>query len=372
MKIAIYQPRASYYVGGGEVVPLQHAKFLSLAGHQVTLVTVRAKYIKSSGYFLKFLKENPQVKVAYIDLPEEFEWIYGELPGQRWIRWDYESLHVGRLAYCYFLRQHFDLIAVHNYLDSIAVPFGQKSVLHLHGYPLQSNYMHDLCATIPSAFISVSELIKQKWLDMAPIRTISVAVNGIDADHFIPMKTDIEYDALYVGRLIETKGINYLIEALAKLRNKAIRVAIAGSGPEEGNLRKLAKEKKLTQNVHFLGYVKDEDLPSLYNSALMVVLPSYDREGILTTMLEAGACGRPVITTTACSMSEYLKNGGNGLLVAPRNAIALAEAMNRLLADSVLADSLGRNARIAAAGKWSWQIRIKQVEKIYEKTFSKN
>lgn len=372
MKIAIYQPRASYYVGGGEVVPLQHAKFLSLAGHQVTLVTVRAKYIKCSGFFLKFLKENPQVKVIYLDLPDEFKWIYHELPGQRWIRWDYESLHVGRLAYCYFLRQHFDIIAVHNYLDSIAVPFCQKSVLHLHGYPSQCNYMHDLCATIPSVFISVSGLIRQKWLDMAPIKKISVAANGIDADYFIPIKTDIKYDALYVGRLIKTKGISYLIEASARLRNKAIRVAIAGRGPEEANLRKLVKENKLTDNVFFLGYVEDDDLPFLYNSASIVVLPSYDREGILTTMLEAGACGRPVITTTACSMSEYLKNGGNGLLVAPRNSIALAEAMNRLLTDSVLADSLGKNARISAAGKWSWQTRIKQVEKIYEKTIIKN
>jgi len=365
MKIAIYQPRASYYVGGGEVVPMQHARFLALRGHQVTLVTARAKYIGFSEYFLNFTKTNPMVNVEYIDLPNDFHWIYREAPGKRWIRWDYESLHVGRLAYCYFLHQHFDLIAVHNYLDAIAVPFGQKSVLHLHGYPPQSNYMHELCATIPSAFVAVSQLIKDKWLVLAPIKKITVAVNGVDDDLFRPLEVEKQFDVLYLGRLIETKGIKYLIEALAELRSLSPKAAIAGVGPEYAKLRRLVNAKKLNRSLTFLGYVKDENLTNLYNSATFAVLPSFDREGILTTMLEAGACGKPVITTTACSMSEYLKNGYNGLLIKPRDSSVLARAIKKLLTDSTLAEKLGEQARQSIVKDWGWKTRIKKVEEIY-------
>ena len=221
MNLAIYQPRISYYVGGGEVVPLQQAHFLSLLGHKVTVVTTRASFIKPSDYFLKFVKANPKIKIKYLDLSANLKWIYNELPGKRWIRWDYESLHVGRLAFVYFLKNKFDLIAIHNYFDVLAIPDDQKSVLHLHGYPAESNYMHELLANIPTTFISVSSLIKTKWQKMTNIKNIDVATNGINSYYFKPdKKISIKYDVIYVGRLIKTKGVFYLIEALAKLKRK--------------------------------------------------------------------------------------------------------------------------------------------------------
>jgi len=366
MKLAIYQPRVSYYVGGGEIAPLEHAKFLSLIGHHVTIVTTRAGFINLSNYFLKFKKENPQIKITFLDLPEELKWIYKEKPGSRWIRWDYESLNVGRLAFEYFSKNKFDLIAVHNYADLFAIPCGQKSVLHLHGYPPQGNYLHELLAPIPNGFIAVSHLIKEKWFKLAPIKKIEVATNGIDAGYFKPQHQSVfEYDIIYVGRLIKTKGLTNLIEAIGYLKNLPLRVAIASTGPEEKNLKKLIKQLKLTDRISFLGYIKDEKLPDFYNSGLMGVFPSYDREGILTTMLENAACGRPTITTTACSMSEFLKDGYNGLLVKPQNSRDLAQAIKKLYLNPKLANKLGRQARKSVETAWNWPAKIKRVEKIY-------
>lgn len=91
MKILIYQPRASYYTGGGEVYPLQNAKFFDKLGHDVTLLTTKASFIKQSDYFKNFLKECPGVKIEYLELNDKFKDIYDEVPGVDWLRWDKES-----------------------------------------------------------------------------------------------------------------------------------------------------------------------------------------------------------------------------------------------------------------------------------------
>jgi glycosyltransferase involved in cell wall biosynthesis len=374
MKLAIYQPRASYFVGGGEVVSLQEARCLALAGHQVTLITTRASFIKPSEYFSHFVKNNPKVKVEYITLPIELRWIYLEVPGQRWIRWDYESLYVGRLAFVYFLKNKFDLLLVHNYLDSIAVPPDQKSILYLHGYPPMSNYLHELLSVIPSIFIADSLLIKEKWQNLVNLTGIRVATNGIDTLFFQPQpKKKFKYDVLYLGRLIKTKGVTYLIEAMAELRTLPdLRLAIAGCGPELNNLKSLADKLGVKKRISFLGYIKDQALPKLYNSSAICVFPSYDREGILTTMLEAAACGRPIITTSACSMSEFLRDDYNGLLVKPKSSSAIAQAIKKLYRQPVVAAKLGRQARKSIEQQWSWEKKIKKMEKIYAQVISRH
>lgn len=369
MNIAVYQPRVSYFVGGGEIVPLQQAKYLSLLGHKVTIITTRASFIRPSEYFLRFIKNNHQIRIKYINLPNKLKWIYDEKPGTRWIRWDYESLYVGRLALAYFIKNKFDIVVVHNYLDILAIPIGHKSVLHLHGYPTEFNYMHELLVDIPTVLVADSFFIKSKWKTLSGIKKIQMATNGIDGEYFKSDYTvSTKYDILYIGRLIKTKGVSYLLEAVSKLKQKSLRIAIAGTGPELKSLKKMIKDKKIIGNIKFLGHINDAELVKLYQSSLMVVLPSYEREGILTTMLEAAACGRPVITTYACSMSEFLKNDYNGLLVAPQNSATLAKAIKKLYQDKKLADKLGRQARRLIETSWNWQKKIKLVEKIYAQT----
>ena len=99
MKILIYQPRVSYFTGGGEVYPLQNAKFFAKMGHDVTILTTKASFLKSSEYFTNFIKENKNVKIDYLELDENFKYIYDEPAGINWTRWDKESLWVSRLAY---------------------------------------------------------------------------------------------------------------------------------------------------------------------------------------------------------------------------------------------------------------------------------
>ncbi|MEK9175638.1 MAG: glycosyltransferase family 4 protein [Patescibacteria group bacterium] len=370
MKIAIYQPRASYYIGGGEIVPLEQAKYFSKLNHHVSLITTRAPFIVESDYFKRFKKENPKVIIKYINIPEQLKWIYQKKPGSDWERWDLESLHVGGYARAFFSSNHFDIIAIHNVLDSIAVPSSVASILHLHGFSSEPNYMQELALTIPYCYVADSQFIRTEWIRMFPwIGNILIVTNGIDSKRFNRAATESKkYDVVFVGRLLSNKGIIDVAKAIKILSSSfSIQMAIAGSGPEKKTIIQYIKQNHLEKNIHILGHVSDNKLVSLYQSAKIAILPSSDREGILTTMLEASSCGVPVITCDSSSMSEFIEDKKTGLLVPPKNSKRISEAIALLLTNEKLRKRISENARKTIEKKWDWHIKIKLVEKIYEK-----
>ena len=370
MKIAIYQLRASYYVGGGEVVSLEHARYLSALDHQITLVTTRASFIIESDYFKRFKKENPQITIQYIKVPERLRWIYRTKPGINWKRWDLESCHVGGYARAFFDKNRYDIIALHNILDSLAAPSDVPSALHLHGCPPAINYMQELALTIPWKCIAVSQFVKKEWKRLVPwLHNLAVGTNGIDSTRFcLPKSEAKKYDVLFVGRLLANKGIFDAVEAIKILKSTLnIQMAIAGAGPEKKKIQRLVKKYNLSKNIHLLGYISDDKLVALYQGAKIAVLPSTDREGILTTMLEAASCGVPVITCDACSMSEFVTHNKTGILVPTHNSKRIAGNIRLLLTNETLRDRIAVHARLSIEKKWDWHIKIQSVEKIYER-----
>jgi len=163
MKIAIYQPRVSYYVGGGEVVPLEMARNFALHGHKVTVVTSRHPD-GNSEYFDKYLSVNPSVEVIYLELPTSLRWIYEEKPGTNQLRWDYEAIHMGRLAQNYFDKNIYDVLNVHYNVDILAANIKFPAVMFLHGVPAEAEYYDKIWFSFPNVkYISVSKYIGQKW-----------------------------------------------------------------------------------------------------------------------------------------------------------------------------------------------------------------
>jgi len=375
MRVNIYQPRASYYVGGAEVVALQHAKYLARAGYRVTLFTTKAAFIRPTGYFRSFVRENPAVDIRYISVPKSLAWIYKNPPGQDWERWDLESLHVGRIASSVLESSQTpkSVFAAHNIIDSLALPPTASRVLHLHGHPDALNYVCSLALQDPGLkLMAVSEMIRQKYASMLPVRRgIQVAKNGIDAHHYtILPNRHKKYDLLYVGRLIENKGVQVLIEALSELekaKHQKLQLAIAGAGPYKAKLQALVKSRKLQAQVNFLGFVPDGQLVRLYNSARLSVLPSLSKEGVLTTMLESCACGTPVLTSDQSSMREFVKNDKNSFLVPAGNAPVLARSIERIfLRGDGYINNVGLLAREQILRQWTWERRIERVGALYE------
>ncbi|MDR7415105.1 MAG: glycosyltransferase family 4 protein [Armatimonadota bacterium] len=161
---------------------------------------------------------------------------------------------------------------------------------------------------------------------------------------------------LTVGRLVPRKGHDLVIRALAALGEELgpVRYVIAGTGPEEDRLRRLAEELGVGGRVIFAGYVPEEDLPGLYAACEVFVMPSRTLkardgiEGFGTVFLEAGACGKPVIGGKSGGVAEAVEDGVTGWLVDPEDPGELVRALGRLLRDPELRRRMGEAGRARA------------------------
>ena len=166
---------------------------------------------------------------------------------------------------------------------------------------------------------------------------------------------------LTVGRLVEHKGQDQTLRALALLRDREpdLRYAIAGSGAYGTTLRALAAELGVEDRVTFLGQVSDEDLPGLYNVAELYVGASrmaVDHvEGFGISLVEAAATSLPVVAGREGGMPEAVEDGVTGLLTDPYDPAALAASIEQVLRSPELAARLGAAGRRVAVDKYSWQ-----------------
>jgi len=200
-----------------------------------------------------------------------------------------------------------------------------------------------------------------------------VIFNGIDPDRFCPGAADpalrrtlgLPADApllLFVGRLQPWKGVTTALHALALL--PATHLAIAGDGEERTHLEALAATLGLAARTHFLGAVERSELPRYYRTADLLVATSHASETFGIGLVEAQACGLPVVASRFGGFPEVVAEGRTGLLVPPRDPTALAEAVRALLADPAR-----RAAFAAAAPAWAaqfaWPAVTDRVEAVY-------
>ena len=201
---------------------------------------------------------------------------------------------------------------------------------------------------------------------------IVITENGVDGQKFRPRcKWDGEY-ILYVGRLSYGKGLFDLIKAIEILKksNKLeYPLYLVGKGELENKLRKYIHSKDLETEVHMIGYVPNDDLPSIYQKAVAFVFPSY-YEGMPTVTLEAMSSGLPVIATDIMAHKEIITNHKNGLLIPPRSPKRIAEAIYRVTESDMLRKKLGKNARKTIERKFTWDKISKKFERIYKSAAS--
>jgi len=155
---------------------------------------------------------------------------------------------------------------------------------------------------------------------------------------------------LYVGRLKQRKGVNYLIQGFAHLweERKDIILLIIGRGDEREYLECLTSELKCNDAVRFLGYVDDEDLPAYYSLCNVCVIPSIIH-GIgdpwVFILNEAMSFGKPVIATDAVGAAyDLIDNGKNGYMVPERDDIAIYTALKEILSNDYMEKSMGRRS----------------------------
>jgi phosphatidylinositol alpha-1,6-mannosyltransferase len=222
-----------------------------------------------------------------------------------------------------------------------------------------SRWTADLCAVVLQ---EIGIALRQDLIQTVPL--------GTDPRRFHPDLPQAEIRSRYdlhgrrwllsVARLTRHKGIDSGIVALAGLAAEYpdLGYAIAGSGDELPALKRLAAELGVADRVRFLAKVPDQDLPGLYNCAEVYLglsrLMNERVEGFGISLLEAGACGIPVVATRTGGIPEAVRDGESGILVDPDHPEQVAATLRTLLNDRSLAERLGAGGRSGVERYYNW------------------
>jgi glycosyltransferase involved in cell wall biosynthesis len=206
-----------------------------------------------------------------------------------------------------------------------------------------------------TAFIAVSESSRQALVDIGiPAGRISVIHNGVDASRYRPGTKSPAPLLVLVGRLRRYKSIDVAIRALPDLLRAVpgLRLSIVGSGPMAGALRHLAEELGVAEAVCFHGFVAEAVKVRLLQQAHLVINTSM-KEGWGLTVLEANACGTPVVAANVPGLRDSVQDGETGLLVPHGDPGALAREVRALLLDDDRREQMARKA-VAWAARFDW------------------
>ncbi len=207
--------------------------------------------------------------------------------------------------------------------------------------------------------IPVTEYVRQDLIkhgvDPARMTTID---NCLDE---VPELSDEEGDfILSLGRLVETKGLSYLIEAM---RSTDCKLVLCGTGPEEKRIRKMISRYGLGDRIELKGWVSEEEKVRLMGTCRFFVIPSlYESYGLAA--LEALSYGKPIVCTDVDGLPGNVKDAG--YYVRPKDPTGLADAINRLNGDEDLRRELSRKA-IKVSREVTWDTQILKVESLFRK-----
>ncbi len=207
---------------------------------------------------------------------------------------------------------------------------------------------------------------------------LRVVPPGIDAVRFHPTSGKQEADIFFLSVLDayhQYKELGTLIEAVALLKrdHPAVRLVVGGDGPMKEYYREMATRLGLADNVVFHGYIPEHELPGFYQRCRTFVLPSSDpeREGFGMVLLEAMACGKPVVTTEIAGVAKDIVAADAGVVVPRRSAPELADALSILLSSEERRSEIGTNARRLITEHYTWSSIARRVESVYQEISGK-
>jgi len=199
------------------------------------------------------------------------------------------------------------------------------------------------------------------WYAGAPVERVSVIANGvdvagIDATEAAPLRATLGWPATAhvvgsVSRHVEGKGLDTLVGAIGRINGPDVRAVLIGDGPIRSTLESLALALGLGDRIAFLG--QRAPATALLKGCDTAVQLSRESEHCSNTILEAMACGLPVVATAVGGNPELVAHERTGLLVPPGDADAVAVALTRLAADPEAAAEMGAAARETAASRYS-------------------
>ncbi|RLG41098.1 MAG: hypothetical protein DRN78_04670 [Thermoproteota archaeon] len=375
------------YKGGPAIYVRELSKYLAKAGVEVGILHPEGRRAYSLDPVESFVVRSSLPKLLLKD-----PWVFSALAHK----------------YISSLQGKFDLVHIHLapvILQLAAGMLVRPIVSTIHGWPIYEDYYsvtHEgsvyslfklvavtpretlsllkliegskLVATVSKHLRNILEMYNPLWADK-----LDVLYNGVDTNFFYPRrscpssgnqsrlleKMSSKPTILYLGRVIPRKGIGLLLKAASKI-DKMAQVVIAGriDPSYERRLRKLASSLGIEDIVAITGELPRRLLPYFYSMADVYVLPSLF-EGLPTTLLEAMACGTPVIATRVGGIPEVVDHGRNGFLIGRGSLNELRDTLRCLLDDESLRKRMSIEAERTVKERFSWDIISKRYIELY-------
>jgi phosphatidylinositol alpha-mannosyltransferase len=278
--------------------------------------------------------------------------------------------------------EHFDIIHYHNCyppeLEFWALHFSNTiNCVSFHTVGFRKNLIYNIASFIFRKYtkklhghIAVSEIARE-WSEPYFPGDYRVIPNGVDTERFSLSVRPFErpkdsFIILYVGRLDKRKGIFVALDAFKRISDEFPNsiLQVVGKGSLDKEVQVVANSLKLGDRCQFFGYVSRDDLPRYYASCDVYISPALGGEAQGIVLLEAMACGKPVIASDIGGYDEVIKNGENGILFTSNSSEDLAQKIGQVIMDDKLRKSLAVNARLYAEG-CAWNTIVKRVEDYY-------
>lgn len=364
--------------GGGGILAEELVKRLLKRGHTINVITLGSPSIQKSNFY-------PNLTVCRLGKPNSISPIqklkFGYLAGRK-VK-DLRGVVHGhifffpldkkRTIYTFHATQLGELRALRKTKDkSVAISI---SIMLKKLYLIWEKYI----IKNSSKLIAISNTIKNELLELgAKPEQIEVMPNTINLENYhrvspkiikqlrAKLTTNSNTKVVFaIGRLLPRKGFQDLIRAVGLLKDKNIKLLIAGEGEYRRSLEQLAKNLKLTNRVVFLGKAPKEKVKNFYSSVDVTVIPSiYEPFGLV--VLEAMACGSPLVCTRVCDFP--LIAGKAAVYAKPHNPKDLAEKIRYVLNHSEKAKKMVGYG-LKKVKNYTWESYIEKLEKLYQEVY---
>jgi glycosyltransferase involved in cell wall biosynthesis len=233
---------------------------------------------------------------------------------------------------------------VHCHLEHTLVVHDLRSaVLRRFAAPMQARLLRDADAVMVLSD-QLAERLISSGIASSRVRSVPVGIDLPERPRERPASMDGRRWIVFAGRLVREKGVHDLIASFALASAPDAALLVVGDGPERATLEAAVRERGLDHAVHFQGAVPHVEVAAYLQHAAVVAIPSwFEERGRI--VLEAMAVGAPVVATRVGGIPASVRDGVNGLLVAPRSPAELARAIDRVLLDRTLAASMGAVGR---------------------------
>jgi len=357
--ICMYNITTTIKIGGIETFYWEVAKEFQKQGYDVELVSGKGDYIKYEDIPLKQFSFTSREKI--LDL------------GNRFRKWG-ERISFFRRAWPYLKRQNYDIFFIHKPLDFFTAYFIKKhspktTTVFMSGGEDFYGFDRFFAKYVDHMFAVSKE--NAKIISARYHREVPVVSNGVDIDKFRPMpeareelrkRFGIEEDTVLisVGRIVGWKGFQLVIEALKELPD--MHYVLIGDGPYLAELKALVNKFNIEDRVSFLGAIDNLELPVYLNMGDVFIQPSIGHEAFGITLIEAMACGLPVVASYNGGMKDIVIEGKNGGFFEIKNKKELQEVLQKIIN---LKDKL--YPREYVIQNFKWQHTVQQILKYVDK-----